>query len=293
MLHGRDASVAKARRALVAAALLACAVACHREAPPAAEDQADAQTDAAAIEAAQAREQLAALGGPANAAQRALYEGEFEASGALDSVGSGEGAWELQILNDYIQFVRPGLGQDGGLPGPRDFHEKGMQVEAGPLIITLKAEACALPNGVNLAYSAHVLFEGVAYQGCAKRGVDQGNRASWASVLPDLIPAIDACLARAHAPPTRVTIASMLDDDIVSVRLRESDGGREECLASANGANVTAFDPISDLDRRNGEGDPEFQRASGPEPRAQQCHSVEPVRSAQGGLLGWLIRRTC
>ena len=244
------------------------------------------------IERTQAAEQLAALGGPASAQQRALYEGPFEASGALESVGAGEGAWELQLLDDYAQFLRPGLGQDGGVPNARDFHEHGMRVVAGPLTITLRAEACPLPNGVNLPYTAHVLFEGVAYQGCAQRGVQTGQRASWAVALPDLMPAIDACLARATAPPARVTIASALDDNVVSVRLRESDGGREECLAASDGSQITAFGPVSDLDRRNGEGDPEFAR--GPDqPRAQNCRDVQEAAGPNGTRLGWLVRRTC
>ena len=49
--------------------------------------------------------------------QRALYEGEFQASGGLGAVGSDEGAWELGLLTDYAQFSRPGLGEDGGVAG--------------------------------------------------------------------------------------------------------------------------------------------------------------------------------
>ncbi|MCE7892972.1 MAG: hypothetical protein DYH12_25260, partial [Sorangiineae bacterium PRO1] len=72
-------------------------------------------------EATMAAEQLAALGGPANAQQRALFEGEFQASGGIGALdtgeGSSEGAWELRLLPDYAQFSRPGLGEDGGIPG--------------------------------------------------------------------------------------------------------------------------------------------------------------------------------
>ncbi len=280
-------------RGALAALCLVSLAACQRAAEdaPVAADESGA--DVAALEAAAAAEQLAALGGPASAEQRALYEGDFEASGALDALGAGEGAWELQLLDDYAQFVRPGLGQDGGIPDAREFRERGMRVVAGPLTITLRAEQCALPNGVALPYAAHVLFEGVAYQGCAQRGLSQGARASWASVLPDLLPAIDACLARATAPPARVTIASFIDEGVVSVRLREADGGREECLVSADGAEIITFGNVSDLDRRNGESDPEFVRAPGPEPRAQTCRAVEPALGTGGAPIGWLVRRSC
>jgi len=280
--------------AIVAALALAMlAPACNRqqaEAPPAAEEGVQ---DVEALEAAAAAEQLAALGGQANADQRVLYEGDFQASGALGDVAAGEGAWELQLLGDYASFVRPGLGQDGGIPEDRQYRERGMHVVAGPLTITIKAEACTLPNNVSTQYSAHVLFDGVAYQGCAQRGVGAGPRASWASVIGEMLPAIDACLTRVTAPPARVTIASALDDAIISVRLRENDGGRAECLVTADGRQISAFEPVSDLDRRSGEGDPEFVRAPGPPPRTQPCRTVEAVDGADGARLGWLVRRSC
>src|SRR5690606_11005076 len=152
-------------------------------------------------EAQLAAEQLAALGGPADAAQRALYEGEFQASGgiaALDADGAGagaEGAWDLRLLTDYAQFSRPGLGEDGGLAGERVYRAGGMEVVAGPLTITIMRQAREA-SGVQLEYVANVLFEGVAYQGCARRGIDEVARPTWASLLHELIPAIDACLSR-------------------------------------------------------------------------------------------------
>lgn len=239
-------------------------------------------------EAQMAAEQLAALGGPANAAQRALYTGEFEASGVLGDVGAGEGAWELKLLDDYAQFSRPGLGDDGGMAGAREFHERGMRVVAGPLTVTMMAQACSLPNNVQLPYAVNVLFEGVAYQGCARRGVSTADRPTWASVLQELMPAIDACLRRASSRPARVTFASALDEGQVSVLVRESDSTRYECIADAQGAAVSVYDSVSDIDRRNGEGDPEFQRG-GEQPRACATEALDH----NGQRLGWLIPRGC
>lgn len=269
-----------------AAALLAAG--CQRDAPGEAETAAPAEQDRGAQIAA---EQLEALGGAANAETRVLYEGDFQASGAIDALGSGEGAWELRLLSDYAQFVRPGLGQDGGIPGERNYRERGMRVEAGPLIITLRAEACPLPSGESLPYTAHVIFEGVAYQGCAQRGVAEGAPSNWASVLPELLPAIDACLMRATERPARVTTASALDEGLVSVRIREADGGRRECIAAYDGSSVSVYESVSDLDRRAGEGDPEFQRGSAA-PRTENCRSAEPALVG-GEQIGWLISRTC
>jgi uncharacterized membrane protein len=262
--------------------------ACQREAAAPSEEAAPPTN--AEREAEIAAEQLAALGGPANAEQRAAYEGEFQASGGIGGLNDAEGAWELRLLTDYAQFSRPGLGEDGGVAGGRDYRERGMRVLAGPLTITIMQQQCTSASGVDLPYVAHVLFEGVAYQGCARRGVDEGERPTWASVLPELIPAIDVCLERAVSHPVRITFASALDGGEVSVRMREANGSRHECIVS--GGAVVVYETLSDIDRRGGEGDPEFQRG-GAQPRAQNCRAVEPAFDRSGEHLGWLIRRTC
>lgn len=278
--------------ALTLAALIGLA-ACQQQAE--APVEATAPPSNAEREAEISAEQLAALGGAASAEQRTLYQGEFQASGGIDALSSegagAEGAWELRLLDDYAQFSRPGLGEDGGIPGERDYRERGMRVVAGPLTITIMRQACAA-SGLELQYVAHVLFEGVAYQGCARRGVEQGRRATWATVLPDLVPAIDACLMRVSSRPGRVTFATALEEGQISVRIREADGSRRECVANGANTQVLLYEPISDLDRRAGEGDPEFQRGGG-EPRAGNCRAVEPALGRDGEQLGWLIRRSC
>lgn len=278
-------------RATRVAAMLALAGvlvvgACQPQDPESAE--APAPPSNAEREAELAAEQLAALGAPSQV-NAALYTGEFEASGALGAVGSGEGAWELRLLDDYALFVRPGLGEDGGVTGPREMHDNGMRVVAGPLTIVVMAQECALPGDVNLPYAANVLFEGVAYQGCARRGVSTVERPTWASVLPELIPAIDACMGRVTSRPARITFATALEEGQVSVRIRESDGSRRECVADAAGAAVAVYEPVSDLDRRSTESDPEFQRG-GNQPRG---NCVTQALGRDGVALGWLINRTC
>ncbi|UPT61876.1 MAG: hypothetical protein M0D54_15965 [Hyphomonadaceae bacterium JAD_PAG50586_4] len=52
------------------------------------------------------------------------------------------------------------------------------------------------------------------------------------------------------------------------------------------------FEPLSDLDRRPGEGDPEFVRGGG-QPAAQNCRASEAAVSRAGEQLGWLVRRSC
>lgn len=277
-------SIVRGFGAVLMIAALALA-SCQRQGPDSSEP-AGPPSDAER-EAQLAAEQLAALGGPANAQQRAMYEGEFQASGGIDATGA-EGAWELRLLNDYAQFARPGLGEDGGLTGDRDYREHGMRVVAGPLTVTLMQQQCTA-SGVELPYVAHVLFEGVAYQGCARRGIAEGGGPTWASVLPELIPAIDACLARASSPrQARVTFATTLDEADVAVRLREASGERRECVVRADGSTVHLYESLSDVDRRPGEGEPEFQRGGG-QPRA--CAQAAMDRG--GSRLGWIIPRDC
>lgn len=261
--------------------------ACQRQTPTS--EEGPSTPTNAEREAEIAAETLAALGGPANAEQRAAYEGEFQASGGIDALGNAEGAWELTLLNDYAQFTRPGLGEDGGIPGERDYRERGMRVVAGPLTVTISQQACSA-SGVELPYTAHVLFEGVAYQGCARRGVIEGERPTWASVLPELMPAINVCSQRASSQPVRITFASALDEGEVLVRVREANGSRRECIVT--GGAVSVYEPLSDNDRRSGEGDPEFQLGAS-RPAARNCRSVEPAVDRSGEQLGWLIRNSC
>lgn len=250
-------------------------------------------------EAEMAAEQLAALGAAATPEQRALYEGEFQASGGIaelepvegEGEGGGEGVWELRLLEDYAQFSRPGLGDNGGITGERDYRERGMQVVAGDVTVTIRHEPCSA-SGLELPYVAQVIFEGVSYSGCARRGIDEGERPTWASVVLELMPAIDVCLARARSQPARVTFAAALDDERVSVRLRDANGSRFECIADTAGSEASIYEPLSDLDRRGGEGDPEFVRGE-TAPRAQNCRVTSAVTAASGETLGWLVRRSC
>lgn len=277
------------RRGIVIALVAAAALgACQRNPDASSGESGPEAPSNAERESGIAAAQFKELGAPANATQRSLLEGEFEASGGVGPGGAGEGGWNLMLLDDYAEFSRPGLEPGGGLTGQRDYREHGLRVVAGELTITIKQEACSV-SGVELPYVAHVLYEGVPYQGCARRGVAAGARQTWASVLPELIPAIDACLSRLNSGGARVTFATELDEGEVSVRLREANGTRRVCTATNSGANAR-LEHLSDLDTAPGEGDPEFQRG-GAEPRRQNCRTAEQAIGG-GEVLGWLVRRS-
>jgi uncharacterized membrane protein len=236
---------------------------------------------------------LAKLGAPADAATKARYAGDFEAVGA-------EPDWRLTLLKDgYVSFTRPGLEQIDAIPGARDLRQLGAYVEAGPLSIAVAAGPCTYgEGGESYPFSATVLYEGIAYEGCARAGAattaePTGARArGWAVDLSQLLPAIDACIARASARPARVTIAYVNEEGQAAVRLLEADGGRSECLSSLDGAAIASFEPLADRDVFRGERDPMFTRAPANAP-AGSCTTSEEVKGSGGATLGWLSRKSC
>ncbi len=196
--------------------------------------------------------ELSALGPVATPDVKSLYDGEFEAVGS-------EPFWRLDLLNEWASFTRPGLQDVGGLPTRRDYRAQGARIVAGPLVITLRAGACQHESGETFPYKAEVDFEGVSYDGCARRG-DTAQSANWAAKIEELIPAIDACLAKVDNKPARVTIA-YAEDDKISVRLLDAEGGRYECKTASTGGPVQYWDTIADRNVLQGERDPLFTRA--------------------------------
>lgn len=224
------------------------------------------------------------FGAAATGETRAFYEGEFEAVGT-------EPDWKLTLLDDVVTFTRVGLEEVVALPSGRDIRQQGALVEAEPLMIVLRAGACEHASGEILPYTATVQFEDVAYEGCARRAA-AGATPSWTAILPELLPAIDACLGRIEAAPARVTIAYLTGDGTVSVRLRDADGGRYECTATTDGASISAFEPISDRNVLDGESRPLFTRAPSAPPEGS-CYANETAADAAGAALGWISERTC
>ncbi len=277
---------------LAAASLLVALAACGQRSPSSSEGAPGLSTSErpAMTEAdleAQSAALLAKLGAPAAAAARGQYEGAFDAVGA-------EPDWRLTLLPDFVSFSRPGLDEITAIPPSRDIRQLGAYVAAGPLSIAVIAGACTYTEGgESYPFSATVLFEGVAYEGCARAGTGEAAPSrGWATDLSQLLPAIDACLARVQARPGRVTIAYVNDEGQAAVRLLEADGGRSECLVSPDGATVAGVEPLADRDVFRGERDPLFTRTPSSPPPAS-CYSNEEVKGSAGATMGWLSRKTC
>jgi hypothetical protein len=291
--HGLDA--ARSGQWLAAVALAMALAGCggaERDAENVAENDAGA---------AQATADLPSLGPVASPEVRVLYEGEFEAFGALAELegAQGEGSWRLRLASDFVQLIRPGLEDVSAFTVNREYYQQGMRAQAGPLIVTIASSACPTPVGETLPYTASVLFEGFLYEGCARRGLaERGEEPTWAVDLDALVPAIDACLAAGAGGRPVVTQASILPPSpegqvLVSVRMRDSARVRRECVATPDGAQVVDVNVLADADVRMGEGEAEFTRAPGPAPAERRCRTTEPVASAAGEALGWVSRRTC
>jgi uncharacterized membrane protein len=280
-------------RGLVAAGLLLTLAACGRNAAESGDAPGLATSTRPALTEddmrAQAAAMLAKLGAPADAATRAQYEGAFDAVGI-------EPDWNLTVLGDYVAFTRPGLEEVSAIPSPRDFRAQGVYVGAGPLAIAISAGGCTYTEGgESYPFKATVLFEGIAYEGCARQGAGATVGAStrgWAVDLPQLLPAIDTCLARAEAKPARVTIAYVDEEGRAAVRLLEADGGRSECISTLDGASIVGIEPLADRDSFRGERDPLFTRAPTAAP-AGSCYASEEVKGSNGATMGWLSRKTC
>jgi uncharacterized membrane protein len=236
---------------------------------------------------------LATLGAPADAAAQKAYAVDFEAVGA-------EPDWRLSLLKDgYVSFTRPGLEEVTAIPAGRNVRQGGVFVEAGPLSIAVSSGQCSYAEaGDSYPFKATVLFEGIAYEGCARASAGgppepaSARARGWAVDLSQLLPAIDACLARAEAKPARVTIGYVNEEGQAAVRILESDGGRSECLTSLDGARIASFEPLADRDVFRGERDPMFTRAPTAAPTGA-CLTSEEVKGSGGATLGWLSRKSC
>jgi uncharacterized membrane protein len=236
----------------------------------------------------------ASLGAPA--AQGA--ENPF--AGPIDAVGL-EPFWSLTLLEEFATFQRPGLEEISSFAGQRELFVNGAMVTSGPLSIALKPTPCTLSEGAEtLPFSATVMFEGDAYEGCARPSSGDGGGivGGWAMALPEFLPAIDTCLAKAQAKPARVSIAYLrqgMDETEAAgtpaVRIIEADGGRFECIINPAKPGGVELQPLSDRDTLTGEREPMFTRAPNAAPTGG-CWKSEEARSG-GGVVGWLSREAC
>jgi len=110
--------------------------------------------------------------------------------------------------------------------------------------------------------------------------------AAWETRLTEMLPYIDACIAR--SPETRtVSYAGMLDSESVVVRIGGA-AGEFQCtvpMADPVAANAVVARDDETL-TFEGEGSALFVRGPGENPGGE-CYEAEEVRNADGEVIGW------
>ncbi len=115
----------------------------------------------------------------------------------------------------------------------------------------------------------------------------------WSRYLFDLLPAIQACIDKTPEPEPYATKAWPMNQGMVGVRTRNSQGGWFECVADANGRSVERFvtlpaaaPPAPNEDRVV------FSPPDHP-PIGDTCYKHERVMDGMGDFMGWLSTNGC
>lgn len=106
--------------------------------------------------------------------------------------------------------------------------------------------------------------------------------------MPDLLPAIAACIGQPAVPVERVLTAWPMNHGMVGVRLRTPDGHRFDCIAPQIGGAAERLTGLMAEDSAlPGEADPVyFPKRDQPPPL--RLDDLEPVNNAAGTVVGWL-----
>jgi hypothetical protein len=107
--------------------------------------------------------------------------------------------------------------------------------------------------------------------------------ARWDTRIADMLPAIDACIAKAPENRT-ITYAAPYHAGAL-VRL-DGEDGKLDCQIDAEGqARVSISDPALMLE---GDGEATFVRGPGENPGGE-CYEAPEVHAPDGALLGWML----
>ena len=118
-------------------------------------------------------------------------------------------------------------------------------------------------------------------------------RPDWSTELPELLPAIDACLRSAEQPAVGVTKAWPIAENLTGVRMLGAGGDRVDCVAEAEGGDVLLTERVWTVSQLPGEREPLFTPKTQTPPVSSACLSVAEARSAGGDDVGWLSYDVC
>lgn len=115
----------------------------------------------------------------------------------------------------------------------------------------------------------------------------------WTRFLPELRPAIDACLERTPGSDLHVTKAWPMIGGLAGVRTRNATVGWFDCVAAQSGNRVERFVAVSkEVGRAPGEDVVVFTRIDGQPPEGK-CYRSERVIDDYKETVGWLSRNLC
>lgn len=150
----------------------------------------------------------------------------------------------------------------------------GAQIVSAPITLTLTPGEC-LSEGATFAMRASVkIGDDAPLNGCAV--------VRWDRELTELLPAIDACIARAP-DSRRVTYATRTHSGAF-VRLNGFEA--IDCRVALDGSGAETSPADANL-QIGGDNEAIFVRAPGANPGGE-CYEAPEVRGADGALLGWM-----
>ncbi|KFN51396.1 hypothetical protein [Arenimonas composti] len=291
------------KRALVLVPVLLLAAACERE---------------AVSEAATANDPVA-LATPAPAGPVAAGDADGHDADAANDASltvlrfdcrGQETAWRLRLGADGRGRLREDAGTTE-LAGELKQTGSGHAWRAAPLdapgesfAALLTPLACFPPEGGNAKpYTAALSWpDGRREDGCcsAVRGLDvhhapdfhaPEDSADWSAWIPRRLAGIEHCALDAGVDVRAVVHVREGAAGRLVVRLRDSDGGRYDCLLDPAGGDIEAVTAVAAADVLRGEGRSEWLPADPDRAPALQCGHVFATRDGDGELRGWLHRR--
>ncbi len=176
------------------------------------------------------------------------------------------------------------------------------------LVVVLREEVCrsTMADGPPLTHRAVLSVKaGEAVAGCCtvRAGFDARvapvaqyavkKDDDWARLLPDLAPAISACVLREGARARVVTKAWPLPQGKAGVRILGTTGASVDCIVEANGRGSPAMSAVdASAAPLPGAGNPQFYLAR-EQPPIVNCGRLERAQSSRGTLIGYLHYDPC
>ncbi|HAH09157.1 MAG TPA: hypothetical protein DCL54_07890 [Alphaproteobacteria bacterium] len=203
--------------------------------------------------------------------------------GNIVAVGP-DGQWSLNIYpaqDIFFQDNRAGKQHMAPVVQPRVMGGGIVQFASKPITVDLQqTDACKVgKDGFAYPLTVAVTMGKQTYKGC--------GFFRWDNELLSLIPAIDACLAKAPAKAP-VTLARR-ESDGVMVRINDYKNGTTICQIDEAGPKPTVVKALTDKNAKKELGEEAiiFHRAPAKNPGGE-CYEATKVNDKSGKFLGWL-----